>query len=406
MPELPPTSGDAGLRLATREHPAMRGSDAEEHVGVRVRGLNHTYGKGELAKQVLFDNQLELTRGEIVIMTGPSGSGKTTLLTLIGGLRTVQEGSIEVMGRELRGLSPTQLGEVRRDIGFIFQAHNLFASLSSMQNVRMALELKSSTRAEMDARAEALLTALGLSHRMHYKPGSLSGGQRQRVAIARALANRPKLILADEPTAALDKQSGRDVVDLLRRISREERTTILIVTHDNRILDVADRIVNMVDGRVISDVVVSVAAVICEFLRRCPLFAALTPSTLSQVADKMTLEKFPSGATIIRQGDPGDKFYLIRSGRARVSTLDGTARIVAGSGAPARDASGGRILATLEEGDFFGEAALLSGEPRNASVLALEDVELYVLGKADFQAVIEASASFKEQLLKVLFERQ
>jgi putative ABC transport system ATP-binding protein len=181
------------------------------------------------------------------------------------------------------------------------------------------------------------------------------------------------------------------VVDLLRRISREERTTILIVTHDNRILDVADRIVNMVDGRVIADVVVSVAAVICEFLRRCGLFAALTPSTLSQVADKMTLEKHAAGATIIRQGDPGDKFYLIRSGRARVSTVEGTTS---------------RVLATLEEGDFFGEAALLSGEPRNASVVGVEDVELYVLGKADFQAVMEASASFKEQLLKVLFERQ
>ncbi len=134
------------------------------------------------------------------------------------------------------------------------------------------------------------------------------------MAIARALANRPQLVLADEPTAALDKQSGRDVVDLLKKIAKEERTTILIVTHDNRILDVADRIVNMVDGHVISDVVVSEAAVICEFLRKSDVFSALDPRTLSEVADKMGLETHPAGTVLVRQGDPGDKFYLIRSG--------------------------------------------------------------------------------------------
>lgn len=358
--------------------------------GLRVRDVNHVYGKGELAKQVLFDNNLEVARGEIVIMTGPSGSGKTTLLTLIGGLRTVQDGSIQILGRELRGTTPAELTDIRRDIGFIFQAHNLFESLTSLQNVRMAMELRTRSVAEMHARGEELLKTLGLGHRIHYKPGSLSGGQRQRVAIARALANRPKLILADEPTAALDKQSGRDVVDLLRKVAQEDLTTILLVTHDNRILDVADRIVNMVDGRIISNVVVSESAVICEFLRKCPLFAALTPRTLTEVADKMMLERFAAGAIVLRQGDPGDKFYLIRSGRVRVL-----------AGGP-----GAKAIATLEEGDFFGEAALLSGDPRNATIEAVDDVELYSLGKDDFRAVIESSAPFKEQLLKTLFERQ
>ncbi|MGH7193751.1 MAG: ATP-binding cassette domain-containing protein, partial [Candidatus Saccharimonadales bacterium] len=203
--------------------------------------MNHSFGQGELRKQVLFDNHLELARGEIVIMTGPSGSGKTTLLTLIGALRSIQDGSIRVLGRELKGLSSRQLVEVRRDVGFIFQAHNLFESLTAFQNVSMAMELKTSDRRAIEQRVEELLSTLGLGQRVYYKPEALSGGQKQRVAIARALANEPKLILADEPTAALDRESGRDVVELLQKFAKEESCTVLMVTHDNRILDVADR---------------------------------------------------------------------------------------------------------------------------------------------------------------------
>lgn len=379
------------VRSATREHPSLRKGYDESRIGVQVRGLNHSFGHGELRKQVLFDNNLDLTRGEIVIMTGPSGSGKTTLLTLIGALRTVQDGSLKVMGRELHGLSSAELIDVRRNAGFIFQAHNLFESLTAFQNVGMSMELKGYDRPTIRQRAEELLTALGLGHRIHYKPDSLSGGQKQRVAIARALASRPSLILADEPTAALDKESGRTAVELLRDYATKENATILIVTHDNRILDVADRIVNMVDGRVISDVVIVESAAISEFLRQCPLFSTLTARTLTEVADKVSLEKHPAGAIIIRQGDPGDKFYLIREGKAEVLVAD---------------ANGERKVAMLGVGDFFGEAALLTGEPRNATVRAIEDVELYVLGKQDFDAVIEASATFKEELRKVLFERQ
>ena len=339
---------------------------------------------------MLFDNCLEVTRGEIVIMTGPSGSGKTTLLTLIGGLRTIQQGSVQVMSREMCGLAPHELVEVRRNIGFIFQAHNLFPSLTAFQNVRMSLELHGYSADEMRARAEEMLKLLGLGHRIHYKPEALSGGQRQRVAIARALVGRPSLILADEPTAALDKQSGRDVVDLLKKFAQEEQTTILMVTHDNRILDAADRIVNMVDGRIISDVVVGAVVVVTEFLRNCPLFRELTPGTLASVADKVAIEQYAAGTVIVRQGDPGDKFYVIRKGSAAVSV---------------HDVQGIRNVATLKERDFFGEAALLTGAPRNATVTALEPVELYVLGKDDFEAVIQASASFSEQLRKVLFQR-
>src|SRR5207253_1055070 len=145
-------------------------------------------------------------------------------------------------------------------------------------------------------------------------PHALSGGQRQRVAAARALVNRPGLVLADEPTAALDKDAGRDVVDLLRSLASEEGTAILIVTHDNRILDVADRIVNMVDGRIVSDVAVESSVMICEFLSKCSVFAGLTPATLSGIAGTMRRETCPAGTVVLRQGDEGTKFYLIAAG--------------------------------------------------------------------------------------------
>lgn len=219
---------------------------------VQIRNLNYFFGQGELQKQVLYDINLDLLPGQIVIMTGPSGSGKTTLLTLIGALRTVQDGSLKVLGRELVGMGRGQLVEVRRNIGFIFQAHNLFDSLTASQNVEMAVELMPNWRTKRE-QAVAMLTRLGLGERVDYKPRALSGGQKQRVAIARALVNQPTLILADEPTAALDKKSGREVVELMQQLAKERNCTILMVTHDNRILDIADRIVSLVDGRLESD---------------------------------------------------------------------------------------------------------------------------------------------------------
>lgn len=230
----------------------ISGSAPAQELAVKIRNLNYFYGQGELRKQVLFDINLDLPKGQIVIMTGPSGSGKTTLLSLIGALRTVQDGSLNVLGQEIVGLSKANLVKVRRSIGFIFQSHNLFESITACQNVEMAIELWH-TRPEKRQRAIEILTQIGLANRIDYKPKSLSGGQNQRVAIARALVNQPALILADEPTAALDKQSGREVVLLMQQLAKEEGCTILMVTHDNRILDVADRIITMVDGRLESD---------------------------------------------------------------------------------------------------------------------------------------------------------
>ena len=219
---------------------------------ISIENLSHHFGSGQLQKQVLYDINLEINAGEIVLMTGPSGSGKTTLLTLVGGLRSVQSGSLQVLGHEHAGATPQALTTARQNYGYIFQAHNLHSSLTALQNVRMGLELHPEySNAQMNDRAKEMLETVGLGDRINYYPDDLSGGQKQRVAIARALVSHPQLVLADEPTAALDSKSGRDVVNLMQTLAKEQGCTILLVTHDNRILDIADRIVDLEDGRLV-----------------------------------------------------------------------------------------------------------------------------------------------------------
>jgi ABC exporter ATP-binding subunit, DevA family len=217
---------------------------------ISMHKLDHYFGQGQLRKQVLFDINLEINAGEIVLMTGPSGSGKTTLLTLIGGLRSGQSGSLKILGQEMCHASSEKLVKTRRNIGYIFQAHNLHRSLTALQNVQMGLEVHGNlSRSEMGDRSAKMLELVGLEERINYYPDDLSGGQKQRVAIARALVSHPQIVLADEPTAALDSKSGREVVNLMQKLAREQGCTILLVTHDNRILDIADRIINMEDGK-------------------------------------------------------------------------------------------------------------------------------------------------------------
>lgn len=219
---------------------------------IAMRGVNHFFGDGGLRRQVLFDVDIEVLPGEIVILTGPTGSGKTTLLTLCGGLRTVQEGSVRILGRELCGAKASVLGWVREHVGVIFQAHNLLDALTARENVVLALGLDQElSRAERFQLADAMLEAVGLGDRLHYFPTSMSGGQKQRVAVARALARGPKIILADEPTASLDRKSGREVIELLHDVARNRGCGVLLVTHDHRILDIADRVVTLEDGRIL-----------------------------------------------------------------------------------------------------------------------------------------------------------
>ncbi|MGA0215728.1 MULTISPECIES: DevA family ABC transporter ATP-binding protein [unclassified Vulcanococcus] len=219
---------------------------------VDLRELSHFYGSGTMRRQVLQGVNLTVAAGEVVLLTGPSGCGKTTLLTLVGALRSVQEGSVEVLGQQLAGASRRDRQRLRRSIGMIFQGHNLLRCLTAEQNVQMGSDLLPglSYRARRDQSRE-WLRAVGLGDELHKLPHDLSGGQKQRVAIARALAAHPRLLLADEPTAALDSQTGREVVELLRRLARDQGCAVLMVTHDPRILDIADRLVRMEDGRLL-----------------------------------------------------------------------------------------------------------------------------------------------------------
>ena len=353
---------------------------------VRAEAIDFHYGQGDSRNQVLFDISIEIPPGQLVVMTGPSGSGKTTLLTLIGGLRTLQQGRLELLGQDVTQLSAAELVRVRREIGFIFQMHNLFDSLSAIENVRMALQLGPFPPAEMRGRAREILEQLGLGHRVDYKPRSLSGGQRQRVAIARALANYPQLVLADEPTAALDMHATRNVVSRLKDMTVDAGSAILMVTHDHRIIELADRLVHMVDGRIVSDVVLSDALRICEFLKGVDTFKSLTPAELTNIAEKVTRRHYEAGDVVIRQGDEGDELFLISEGEVEVERQ-------------------GHEVARLGPAEFFGELALISGEPRNATVVATAPLDTYVLGKDEFRAAVEQSASFREQLRRVYFQR-
>lgn len=226
----------------------------DQQAPIVVEGLNHWFGTGEARIQALFDINLNVAPGKLTILMGPSGSGKTTLLTLIGCLRNVQSGSVQLLGHELRNGTDTVLNQLRRQLGFIFQAHNLHESLTALQNVRMGLEVHgASSQGEYDRAAAHILTQLGLGERLDYMPAKLSGGQKQRVAVARALVGNPAIVFADEPTAALDKESGMKTVKLLKRLGEVRGTTTVMVTHDNRILDLADRILKLEDGRIVED---------------------------------------------------------------------------------------------------------------------------------------------------------
>ena len=242
-----PAGASHDRRDAVGGHPVP---SHQEFPTVAVHDLCHWYGQGVNRRQVLQGVNLTISPGEVVLLTGPSGCGKTTLLTLIGALRQVQEGSVEVLGQELHGASRSLQQQVRSRIGMIFQGHNLLRCLTAEQNVQMGADLLQGLgyRARRD-RAREWLRAVGLGDHLAKLPHDLSGGQKQRVAIARALAASPSLLLADEPTAALDRTTGREVVDLLKGLARDQGCGVLMVTHDPRILDVADRLVEMEDGQ-------------------------------------------------------------------------------------------------------------------------------------------------------------
>jgi len=219
---------------------------------VIARQVNFAFDAGSARKQVLFDIDFVLDRGEFVILTGPSGAGKTTLMTLIGALRSLQSGSISVLDTELAGLKAEGQREIRRKIGFIFQDHNLFDALTAFQTLSLAMTLagRRQSRSEARTRAVTLLSKLSMEPQIDSRPRQMSTGQKQRVAIARALINEPPIIIADEPTAALDADTAALVIELFRQLVGTAGTSVLMVTHDRRIFSAANRILTMVDGRI------------------------------------------------------------------------------------------------------------------------------------------------------------
>ncbi|QFT82015.1 Macrolide export ATP-binding/permease protein MacB [Roseovarius sp. THAF27] len=221
---------------------------------IQASSLNHWFGEGEARKQAIYDVSIKVEAGSLTVLMGPSGSGKTTLLTLLGCLREIQHGSVLLLGTELHGAGIATLEAMRRRLGFIFQAHNLHESLTARQNVIAALQVHGrGDPIRQNAAVEHLLKLVGLGDRIDYLPGNLSGGQKQRVAIARALVSNPELVFADEPTAALDHDTAIPIVRMLKDMGKERGTTTVMVTHDNRILNLADRIITLEDGRIVDD---------------------------------------------------------------------------------------------------------------------------------------------------------
>jgi putative ABC transport system ATP-binding protein len=216
---------------------------------ILVKGVEMVFQSGRQSYQVLKGVDWEIPRGNIQLLMGPSGSGKTTLLSILAGLLTPTEGSVYLLGEEITRMSRPQLAEFRlHNIGFIFQGFNLFPALTASENIEVILNIKGLRGRQAKAEAQTLLEQVGLADKANQKPSDLSGGQKQRVAIARALAGSPPIIMADEPTGALDSVSGHTVTDLLRKLAKEQGCTVLIVTHDPRVLDVADRVAYMEDG--------------------------------------------------------------------------------------------------------------------------------------------------------------
>lgn len=241
--------------MKTMDLPANNLTNSQALEVVRAIGLGYCFNPQRGGRRVLREIDLEIRPGELVMVTGPSGSGKTTLLTLIGALRSLQEGRLNVLGHDLDGLDGRRLQQTRRHIGFIFQNHNLFEALTAVQTLRLAMQLfdERYTRMDYGERPQQLLDSIGMAEHADAMPCHLSTGQKQRIAIARALINEPRLILADEPTAALDHDTGQKVMALLRNRVVASGAAVMMVTHDQRLFAQADRVLRMEDGQIVRE---------------------------------------------------------------------------------------------------------------------------------------------------------
>jgi putative ABC transport system ATP-binding protein len=224
-------------------------SDTQSLIAVACHGIEMIFQSGKQSFQALQGIDLEIGSGTIQLLMGPSGSGKTTLLSILAGLLTPTKGKVHLLGQDITSMSRSELAKFRlHNIGFIFQKFNLFPALTALENVEIVLKMKGMSDKAIKKEAKHLLAIVGLADKIDLLPRDLSGGQQQRVAIARALAGSPKLIMADEPTAALDSYNGHAVIELLARLAKQEGCTVVMVTHDPRIVDVADRVAYLEDG--------------------------------------------------------------------------------------------------------------------------------------------------------------
>jgi putative ABC transport system ATP-binding protein len=213
------------------------------------RGIGRVFGTGELAVRALYPTDIEISRGEVLVIQGPSGSGKTTMLSILGLVLSPSEGEVVVGGKPVVGTPDTIAALRRTHVGFVFQQFNLLPSLSALDNVALPLLIMGLPKRARHARAREALALVDLSAKERARPRLLSGGQQQRVAIARALVTNAPVLLCDEPTASLDGTTGRAILDTLRRLAKQEARAIVIVTHDDRVLSIADRLVEVEDGR-------------------------------------------------------------------------------------------------------------------------------------------------------------
>jgi putative ABC transport system ATP-binding protein len=229
-------------------------TDPNRKVLLEASGITKVFGSGAGEVKPLKGVDLQLYSGELTLLMGPSGSGKTTLLSILGCILTPTSGVLRVAGTSTDRLSPEELAHLRRQhMGFIFQSYNLFPTLTALENVRIALDVRGQKGFAAANRAEEVLRDVGLAYRLKSYPGNLSGGEQQRVAVARAIASSPSIVLADEPTAALDGENGHAVMALLARIAKEQHRSVLAVTHDPRTLSYADRVVRIEDGRIVGE---------------------------------------------------------------------------------------------------------------------------------------------------------
>ncbi len=351
-----------------------------------IKNVNHFYQEGKTKKQVLYNINLSVQPEEVLILTGESGSGKTTLLSLIGGLRSLQSGSLRILDQELNGATELQKMQIRRRIGYIFQHFNLLDYMTVQKNVQLSLELQHNFEPEQaKKRSLEVVRAVGLADYIHAFPKDLSGGQKQRVAIARALAHNPPLLLADEPTAALDRRTGQEIIELIVNLAKQQHSAVLIVTHDSRIFDAADRIIRIEDGHLSFPYQDRLAVA----------FPMLTSKQLLELIPHLRMASYRPGEVIIQQGDIANKFCIISEGKVEVIKELPSGETV--------------FLKQLGVNDYFGEVGVLHEVLRTATVRANQDSEVHVLeiDRGTFQSMIARStttrAVLQQKALEVIY---